>query len=84
MAVHAEDLAATVADATIIERAKGMLAMRLQVDIDTAYTVLRRVAKDHGQAVGEAAAAVVTGTTTITLPLSVEADLPRPAATGSD
>jgi GAF domain/ANTAR domain len=83
--MHAEDLAAAVADAAIIERATGMLAVRLQVDIDTSYAVLRRVAKDHGHAVGEVATAVVTGRTTIALPLSVEGAQPqRPAATGTD
>jgi GAF domain-containing protein len=83
--VSAEALAASVAGAAIIERATGMLAARLQVDIDMAYAVLRRVAKDHGHAVGEVATAVVAGSTTIVLPLSVEAVQPqRPAATGTD
>jgi hypothetical protein len=81
-AIRAEDLAVAVADAATIERAKGTLAVRLQVDIDTAYAVLRRVAKDQGRAVGEVAAAVMTGRTTITLPLSVDgAQLQWPTAT---
>jgi GAF domain-containing protein len=79
--VGAEEVAAMFADAAIIERAKGMLAVRLHVDIDTAYAVLRRVARDHGQRVGELAAAVVAGNATIALPLSVEPQ--PPAATGS-
>lgn len=70
------------ADAAIIERAKGMLAVRLHVDINTAYAVLRRVARDHGQRVSELASAVVAGNATIALPLSVEPQ--PPAATGSD
>ena len=82
--VHAEGLAAAFAHAAIIERAKGMLVVRVHVDIDTASAVLRRVAQDHGYTVAEAAAAVVAGTITITLPLSTEASAPRPAATGSD
>ena len=81
----AKQLAALFADAAIIERAKGVLAVRLQVEIDTAYAVLRRVARDHGDTVGELAAAVVTGGTTITLPLSVGPDEPQsPAPTGAD
>jgi GAF domain-containing protein len=80
--VGAEELAAVFAEAAIIERAKGMLGVRLQVDIDTAYAVLRRVARDHGRRVGDLAAAVVAGETIIALPLSVE---PQPtAATGKD
>ena len=81
----AEQLAVLFADAAIIERAKGMLAVRLQVDVDMAYTVLRRVARDNDHAVGDLAAAVVTGSTAIALPLSVRPDeLQPPAATGAD
>jgi hypothetical protein len=77
-----QEVAAVFADAAIIERAKGMLAVRLHVDIDTAGAVLRRVARDRGLGVGELAAGVVSGTATIALPLSVE-PLP-PAAAGRD
>lgn len=80
--VGAGELAALFADAAIIERAKGMLAVRLHVDIDTAYAVLRRVARDHGQGVGELASAVVAGSATLALPLSVEPQ--PPAAPGLD
>jgi hypothetical protein len=80
--VGAEEVVAMFADAAIIERAKGMLAVRLHVEIDTAYAVLRRVARDHGQQVGELAAAVVAGSATIALPLFVEPQ--PPAATGLD
>jgi GAF domain-containing protein len=77
--VSAEDLAAAVGAAAIIERAKGMLAVRLQVDIGTAYAILRRVAADRGHTVAESAAAVVTGSSDIALPLSIEAaPHPRP------
>lgn len=72
--VSADDLAVAVADAAIVERAKGMLAARLTIDIDTASAVLRRVAKDHGHTVREAATAVVTGDTTVTLPLTIAID----------
>jgi hypothetical protein len=80
--VGAGQVTAVFAEAAIIERAKGMLAVRLQVDVDTAYAVLRRVALDHGRGVGDLAAAVVAGEITVVLPLSVE---PLPgAATGRD
>jgi hypothetical protein len=86
--VGAEELATVIADAATIERAKGMLAVRLHLDVDTAYAVLRRVARDHGHGVGELGAAVVTGSTTIALPLSVEPVEPAasqpPAATETD
>jgi GAF domain-containing protein len=77
--VGAEEVAVVFADAAIIERAKGMLGVRLQVDIGTAHAVLRRVARDRDLEVGELAAAVVTGDTTIALPLSVEPQPPAPA-----
>ena len=72
--VGVEALAAALADAAVIERATGMLAVRLRVDIDTAQAVLRRVARDRGRGVAALAAAVVDGTTSIA-PAAV-----RPAA----
>jgi GAF domain-containing protein len=69
--VGAEQLASALADAAVIERAKGMLAVRLRVDIDTAYAVLRQVARDGNRAVGALAGDVVSGTASITLPLTV-------------
>jgi len=78
----APEVAAAFADAAITERAKGMLSVRLQVDIDTAFAVLRRVARDRGRRVGDLAADVVSGDTTVALPLSVEPQ--PPAASGRD
>ena len=75
-------LAAAFADAAVIERATGMLAVRLRVDIDTAQAVLRRVARDRGRGVAALAAAVVDGTASIALPLSVQPQ--PPDATGTD
>jgi hypothetical protein len=68
--VEADDVAAAIADAVVIERAKGMLAVRLRVDIDTAYAVLRHVARDRRCAVRELAADVAAGAVSITLPLT--------------
>jgi ANTAR domain/GAF domain len=69
--VGAEQLVSALADAAVVDRAKGMLAVRLRVDIDTAYTVLRHVARVRGCAVGALAAEVVAGSADITLPLTV-------------
>ena len=65
------ELAAAIADAAIVQRATGMLAARLRIDIDTARAVLRRVAVNRDLNVGRLADGVVAGTATITLPLSV-------------
>jgi GAF domain-containing protein len=78
----ADEVAATVADAVVLERVKGMLAVRLRVDIDTAYAVLRHVARERNCAVGALAAEVVAGTAGITLPLT--GALTRPDATDTD
>jgi hypothetical protein len=68
--VSADEMAAAFADAAVIERAKGILAMRLRVDIDTAYAVIRHVARERHRAVGDLAADVVAGSVSITLPLT--------------
>ena len=74
--VGAEELATAFADAAMVERAKGMLAVRLQVEIDTAYGVLRHVARHRNLGVGALAAGVVAGTANIVLPLSVASHPP--------
>jgi hypothetical protein len=66
----AGEVAAGSADTAVIEQAKGMMAVRLQVDIDTAFAVLRHVARDRSCTVGDLAAGVVDGTASITLPLT--------------
>lgn len=65
----ADGLVSGLAEAALTERAKGMLMVRLRVDVDTAHGVLRRVARERGCGVGELADAVVAGTAAITLPL---------------
>jgi len=80
--VDARELTAAVADAALIQRATGMLAVRLQVDLESARAVLRRVALDRGLGIDTLAGDVIAGTTTISLPLSIA---PRPPdATGRD
>ena len=79
--VGADAVAAAFADAAIIERAKGMLAVRLRIDIDTAYAVLRHAARDRHGGLAALAADVVAGTANITLPLTVT---PRSDATDTD
>jgi GAF domain-containing protein len=80
--VTADAMMTAFADAAVVERAKGMLAVRLRVDLPTAAAVLRHVARDRRRTDGELAADVVAGRATITLPLSVT-QLP-PDATETD
>jgi hypothetical protein len=76
-------LAAAIGDAAVVQRAIGMLAVRLQVDIDTAHAVLHRVAVERGLAVGRLAGDVASGTgTAITLPLSITFPPSDAAGTG--
>lgn len=77
-----ESLTVAIGDAAIVERVKGMLAVRLGIDVDTAHAVLRRVAGDEGRTVVDLAAAVAAGTATVTLPLSLPPQ--RPGTTGTD
>jgi hypothetical protein len=79
--VGADQLMAAVTDTVVIERAQGMLAVRLRIDLDTAYAVLRHVARDGERTVSAVAAQVVAGTADITLPLCVA---PPPTVTGTD
>lgn len=81
--VGGADLASAIGDAAVVQRATGMLAVRLQVDVDTAHAVLHRVAVERDLDVGRLAGDVVAGTAaTITLPLSVAS--PPPDAAGTD
>lgn len=79
--VTADRMAMAFADAAVIEQAKGMLAVRLRVDIRTAAAVLRHVARERHRTDSDLAADVVAGTAVITLPLSVA---PPPNATETD
>ena len=59
-----------------------MLAVRLQLDMDSAHTVLRRAALDRGLGTGALASDVVAGAATISLPLPIAAQPPEAAGTG--
>jgi hypothetical protein len=80
--VGADHVAAAFADAAVIERAKGMLAVRLGIDIDTASAALHHAARDRHGGLGALAAEVVSGTASITLPLT--ATPPHSDATDTD
>ena len=68
--VSAGEVPAGSTGTAVIEQAKGIMAVRLQVDIDTAYAVLRHVARDRNRTVEDLAMGVVDGTATIALPLT--------------
>ncbi|MGH9041824.1 MAG: GAF and ANTAR domain-containing protein [Acidimicrobiia bacterium] len=46
----------------VIEQAKGVLAERLQVDMDEAFSILRRYGRDHNRKLSEVTQAVIDGT----------------------
>jgi len=58
----AEQLQAALNARVLIEQAKGVLAERLGLDINEAFTVLHTYARGHDQRLGAAAAAVLDGT----------------------
>lgn len=58
----AEQLQTALNSRILIEQAKGVLAERLGVDAASAFTVMRRYARDHNRRLGEVAASVVEGT----------------------
>jgi GAF domain-containing protein len=60
-----EQLQTALNSRVLIEQAKGVLAERLQVGMDEAFTLLRRVARDGNQRLGELAQAVVDGSSQI-------------------
>jgi len=45
-----------------IEQAKGMIAERSRVDMDTAFTLLRKFARNNNRGLTEVAGALVAGT----------------------
>lgn len=51
-----------------IEQAKGVLAERLQLPIDTAFTLIRAYARDHNLKLADTARAITEGQLTITPP----------------
>ena len=48
-----------------IEQAKGMIAERGRVDMDAAFSILRRFARNNNRGLTEVAAALVAGTLSI-------------------
>jgi GAF domain-containing protein len=57
----AEQLQAALNSRIVIEQAKGALAERAQVDVDVAFTMLRRFARQNQMALSEVAGAVASG-----------------------
>jgi len=59
--VVAEQLQAALNSRIIIEQAKGFLAERLALDVDDAFAVLRRYARDHNRKLTDLAADIISG-----------------------
>ena len=59
--VVTEQLQVALNSRIVIEQAKGVLAERLQVGIDTAFTMLRGYARDRNLKLAEVARAVAAG-----------------------
>jgi transcriptional regulator with GAF, ATPase, and Fis domain len=66
-AIHARDvlteqLQAALNSRVLIEQAKGLLAERLQIDVEQAFTILRRAARNSNRRLSDLAQALVDGT----------------------
>jgi hypothetical protein len=59
--VLSEQLQAALNSRVTIEQAKGVLAERLQVDVDRAFELLRSHSRNHNRRLSELALAVVEG-----------------------
>jgi len=57
-----EHLQIALSSRVVIEQAKGILAERLQVDVDQAFVLLRRGARSHNRRLSDLAYAIVAGT----------------------
>ena len=57
----AEQLQQALSTRLIIEQAKGVLATRHEINVDEAFLLLRRQARDHGTRIHDVARAVVDG-----------------------
>lgn len=69
-AIHARDvlteqLQAALSSRVLIEQAKGLLAERLQVDVEQAFRILRGAARNRNRRLSELAQALVDGTETV-------------------
>ena len=73
-----EQLQTALNSRVIIEQAKGKLAERLGIDVDTAFTLLRQQARNRNQRLSDLARAFVDGTQAITGPASGSARSSRP------
>ena len=73
----ADQLQTALNSRLIIEQAKGVLAEREQVDMATAFELLRRYARHTRRRLSEVAAAVVSGTLASAELQSVHAKLPK-------
>jgi hypothetical protein len=69
----------------LIEQAKGVLAERLSIDMDEAFSTLRAHARANNRKLSELARAVVAGTENLSIPqgvsarpVSIDQPLPRP------
>lgn len=62
----AEQLQNALQSRVLIEQAKGVLAERLQIDMDQAFKTLRNYSRSHNQYLSSVAEAVVAGTIDVT------------------
>ncbi|MEV6410827.1 GAF and ANTAR domain-containing protein [Kribbella sp. NPDC051718] len=66
--IVAEQLQAALNSRILIEQAKGVLAERSGVDVDEAFALLRAYARNNGSQLSAVAAAVISGTVTVSAP----------------
>ena len=71
-----EQLSAALVSRVVIEQAKGMLAERLAVNLEAAFTTLRAHARNHNLRLAEVARDIVSGTL-----VASSLDRPKPART---
>jgi GAF domain-containing protein len=66
--IVAEQLQGALNSRILIEQAKGVLAERSGVDVDEAFALLRAYARSNGTQLSAVAAAVISGSVTVTAP----------------
>jgi GAF domain-containing protein len=74
--VLTEQLQTALNSRVLIEQAKGLLAERLHINVDDAFTILRNTSRSHNRPLSRLAQAIVDGTEQ--LPSVVSARRPRP------